>query len=111
MCVCVYVCVRAQSWATVSTPWAVALQAPLSVGSPRQEYWSGLPSPSPGDLPNPGIEPMSPALAGRFFTSSTTWQAPPTRQNYRIVTMCLRPNPSHGRPTFQALVECSGKEL
>ena len=47
----------------------VALQAPLSMGFPRQEYWSGLPFPSSGDLPNPGIEPMSPALAGVFFTT------------------------------------------
>ena len=53
-----------------ATPWAVALQAPLSVGFPRQEYWSGLPFPSPGDLPEPGIELVSPALSGRF---STCW--------------------------------------
>ena len=39
------------------------------MGFPRQEYWSGLPPPSPGDLPDPGIEPMSPALVGRFFTT------------------------------------------
>jgi len=39
------------------------------MGFPRQEYWSGLPFPSPGDLPDPGIEPMSPALVGRFFTT------------------------------------------
>ena len=51
------------------TPWVVAHQAPLSVGFPGQEYWSELPFPSPGDLPNPGIEPSSPALAGRFFTT------------------------------------------
>ena len=51
------------------TPWTVSCQVPLSLGFPRQEYWSELPFPSPGDLPNPGIEPMSPALAGRFFTS------------------------------------------
>ena len=48
------------------TPWTVAHQAPLSMGFPRQEYWSGLPFLFPGDLPNPGIEP---ALAGRFFTT------------------------------------------
>ena len=50
---------------TLETPWTVALQAPLSMDSPsRQEYWSGLPFPSPGDLPHPGIEPSpgSPAL-------------------------------------------------
>ena len=45
----------------------VALQAPLSMGFSRQDYWSGLPYPSPGDLPNPGIEPDSPALAGEFL--------------------------------------------
>ena len=44
------------------TPWTVAHQAPLSMGFSRQEYWSGLPFPSPGDLSNPGIEPTSPAL-------------------------------------------------
>ena len=44
------------------TPWTVAYQAPPSVGFSRQEYWSGLPFPSPGDLPNPGIEPRSPPL-------------------------------------------------
>ena len=51
------------------TPWTVALQAPWSMGLPRQGCWSGLPFLSPGDLPNPGIQPTSPALAGRFFTS------------------------------------------
>ena len=45
-----------------ATPWAVAYQGPLSMGFFRQEYWSGLPFPSPGDLPDPGIEPRSPAL-------------------------------------------------
>ena len=52
------------------TLWTAALQAPLSMGFSRQEYWSGLPFPSPGDLPDPGIKPMSPALAGRFFTTA-----------------------------------------
>ena len=51
------------------TPYTVAHQAPLSMGFFRQEYWSGLPLPSPGDLPNPGINPVSPALAGGFFTT------------------------------------------
>ena len=45
-----------------ATPWTVAQQAPLSMGFSRQEHWSGLPFPSPGDLPDPGIEPRSPAL-------------------------------------------------
>ena len=51
------------------TPGTVAHQAPLSMGFPRQDYWSGLPFPSPGDLLNPGIKPVSPALAGKFFTT------------------------------------------
>ena len=54
------------------TPWTIAHQAPLSMGFPRQECWSGLPFPFPGDLPDPGIEsvsPASPALAGGFFTT------------------------------------------
>ena len=58
--------------------WTVAHQAPLSVGFSRQEYWSGLPGPLPGHLPDPGIEPStltSPTLAGGFFTTSATWEA------------------------------------
>ena len=54
------------------TPWAVSHQPPLSMRFFRQEYWSGLPFPTPGDLPDPGMEPMclvSPALAGKFFTT------------------------------------------
>ena len=51
-----------QSCSTLATPWAVALQAPLFMRFSRKEYWSGLPFPSPGDLPNSGIEPGSPAL-------------------------------------------------
>ena len=59
-------------------PWTVAHQAPLSLEFPRQEYWSGLPFPSPGDFPDPGIEPVSPALADGFFyhwatRESNTW--------------------------------------
>ena len=60
------------------TPQTVARQATLSMGFSREEYWSGLPFPSPGDLPDSGIEPTSfipPVLAGRFFTTSATWEA------------------------------------
>ena len=62
-----------------ATAWTVAHQVPLSMGFSRQEYWSGLPCPPPGDLPDPGIEPTSlmfPALAGRFFTTSATLKVP-----------------------------------
>ena len=60
------------------TPWTVACPAPPTMEFSRQKYWSGLPCPSPGDLPDPGIEPVSltsPALAGRFFTTSAPWEA------------------------------------
>ena len=73
---CVYV--LSHVW-LFATPWTVACQVPLSMGFPRQEYWSALPFPPPGDLPNPGIETVplgSPALAGRLFTTSATWEAP-----------------------------------
>ena len=59
--------------------WTVSCQAPLSLGFPSQDYWSGLPCPPPGHLPDPGVEPVSPtlpALADRFFTTSVTWKAP-----------------------------------
>ena len=58
--------------------WAVACQAPLSMGFSKQEYWSRLPCPPPGDLSDPGIKPTSltsPTWAGRFFTTSTTREA------------------------------------
>ena len=61
-----------------ATLWTIAHQAPLSVRFSRQEYWSGLPCPSPGHLPISGIKPgspMSPALVGRFFATSVTWEA------------------------------------
>ena len=76
-----YFCVRAkllqlsQLFVTLGT---VACQALLSIGFSRQEYWSELPCPPPGDLPDTGIKPvslMSPALAGGFFTTSATWEA------------------------------------
>ena len=62
-------CLAAKSRPTLTNPWTVARQAPLSMGFPSQEYWSGLPFPSPGDLPDSGIEPASPALAGGVFTT------------------------------------------
>ena len=61
-----------------ATLWTVACHVPPSMGFSRQEYWSGLPCPPPGDLPDLGIEPASPAslaLADGFFTTSATWEA------------------------------------
>ena len=77
MCVCVF----DRNWQSLShvqlftNPWTVVHQAPLSVEFSRQEYWSGLPFPSPGDLPNPGIKPVSPASRGRVFTVWATREA------------------------------------
>ena len=84
--VCLCVCMLSRFchvWFFV-TPWTVSHQAPLSIGFSRQEYWSGLPCPTPGDLPNRGLRSnlmwfeslKSPALTGWFFTSSATWEAP-----------------------------------
>ena len=64
-------------------PWTIARQAPLSMGFPRQEYWSGLPFPSPGDLPEPGIKPEALALSGRFFTTE-----PPGKPLYVLCAAC-----------------------
>ena len=72
LCVCVLS--RVQLFVTL---WTVAYQAPLSTGISRQEYWSGFPYPPLGDLSNSEIEPtspLSPALAGRFFTTKATWE-------------------------------------
>ena len=95
------------------TPWTVAYQAPQSMELFRQEYWSGLPFPSPGDLPNPGIEPRSPALqrvghdwatelnsrtAGRHFTVCATREGPAKdcrAYNVLVAQSCLTLQ-SHG---------------
>ena len=69
---CSITCMLSPNW-LFATPWTVAHQDPLSMGFPRQEYWSGLPCPPPGDLPDSGIEPWmsltSPAMAGGVFTT------------------------------------------
>ena len=64
------VCVCAESCPMLSNPMACTPQAPLSIGFSRQEYWSGLPFPSPGDLPYPGIKPLSSVLGGFFITEA-----------------------------------------
>ena len=76
----VRVCARALSCSVISdwAPWTAIHQAPLSMEFSRQAYWSGLPFPTLGDLPDPGIELASlvvPALAGKFFTTGATWEA------------------------------------
>ena len=75
ICVCVPVC---SAMSDSVTPWTIACQAHPSMEFSRQEYWSGLPFPPPGDLPNPGIFqthiPVATALAGRFFTTEPPWK-------------------------------------
>ena len=66
----------AKSCPTLATPWTVACQAPLFMGFSRQEYWSGLPFRSPGDLPNPRIEPESPALQADSLLSEPLGKPP-----------------------------------
>ena len=70
---CVKLLSRVQLFATL---WTVASQAPLSMGFSKEEYWSGLPFPSPGDFPNPGIEPGSPALQADTLSSGPQGSSP-----------------------------------
>ena len=72
------------------TLWTVAHQDPLSMEFPRQEYWTGMPCPPPGDIPNPGSEPVVSALAGEFFITSATWEAPTKAEDQRIDAFELR---------------------
>ena len=74
----------AKSCPTLATSWTVARQAPLSMGFPKYEYWSGLPFPPLGDLPDLGIEPTSSALAGRIFTSEPPGK-PAIKQNPNLL--------------------------
>ena len=74
---------------TLGTQWTVACQAPLSMGFFRHGYWSGLPFPSPGDLPHPGIKPGSPTFADKFLTEWTersynTWHGSPAHSPLRV---------------------------
>ena len=97
----VCVCLVAQLCLTLATPWTVAHQAPLSMGFPRQEYWSVFPCPPPGDLPDPEIEPKyptSPELTSGFLTTSAAWG----RRQWHP-TPVLLPGKSHG---WRSLVGC-----
>ena len=73
------------SCSVVSNSWTVARQAPLSMGFSRKEYWSGLAFLSPGDLPDPGIKPASPALAGEFFSLPLSHQGSSNLHNLNSV--------------------------
>ena len=67
------------------TPWTVACQVPPSMGFSRQEYWSGLPFPSPGDLPDPGIEPRSPALQADALPSEPPGKSKEVRAELGLI--------------------------
>ena len=85
VCVCVCVCVY-----PFMTLWTVAHQAPLSMRFPRQKYWSGLPFPTPRDLPDPGMEPTSPVsstLAGDFFTTEPSGKLSSVQSLSRVLTL------------------------
>ena len=90
VCACSFSCVR-----FFVTLWTVASQGPLSMGFSRQEYWSGLPFPSPGDLPDPGIKPASSALASGFFTTKLQ------------VSLCLHAKSLQSCPILCDPMDCS----
>ena len=102
--VCVCVCAKSLMCLTFATPWTVAHQASLSMEFSRQEYWSGLPFPPPGYLPNPGMEPASlafRALAGRFFTTAPSGK-PLERETGQLIRMSRMDTQykAHARSTY-----------
>ena len=84
-----------------ATPWTVACQAPLSMGFSRQEYWSGLPFPSPGDLPNPGIEPGSPTLQAEALSSE-----PPGKPYHYLWSLLKLMSIESGMPSNHLIFCC-----
>ena len=88
LCIYIYCCyLVSKSYLTLATPWTITHQASLSMGFPRQEYWSGLPFPCPGDLSNPGTECMSLSLAGEFFATEL-----PGKHRYTYPLFCRFPS-------------------
>ena len=81
----------------LATPWTAAYQAPPPMGFPRKEYWSGLPFPSPGDLPDSGIEPRSPTLQADALTSE-----PPGMSEECVISLVL----SHCSKDFETVGQC-----
>ena len=83
----------------LATPWTGAHQAPLSMEFPRQAYWSGLPFPSPGDLPDTGVEPASPALTGGFFITEPLGK--PCLALEPLPGTTTPSSPPHQKPEFE----------
>ena len=94
---------------SLTTPWTVARQAPLSIGFSRQEYWSGLPFPSLWDLPNLEIGPASPALAGGFFTTETVNEG--VMCNYVRLIHCRRLPSAVSGPYYAGEHRASERDL
>ena len=89
MCGCVCVCCRFSCVSLFATRWTVACQVPLSMGFPRQEYWSGLPCPSPRDLREPGMEPTSPALQADSLSTESPGKPPKMYTEYLTLGQVL----------------------
>ena len=107
VCVFVCVCARAHMVSHIQlfmTPWTVAHQAPLSMEFSRQEYWSGLPFPSPEDLLNPGIEPRSPALQADSLPSESPGSLAPSKP--RSLSVHENPGPCHSHPPRASYRTC-----
>ena len=93
------------------TAWTVAYQSLPSMGFSRQEYWSGLPFPSPGDLPSPGIEPASPALAGWFFTTQPPGSLPVMTPKCLFLTwICMWENSFYTHPLVRTRLHLVWKD-
>ena len=99
---CAVRCLVSQSCPISVTPWTVAHQAPLSMGFPRQEFWSGLPSPTPGDLPNTEIEPRSPTLQEDSLPS----EPPGKPMNTELGSLSLLQGISPTQELNQGLLNC-----
>ena len=99
-------CMLSHVW-LFATLWTAVHQPPLSMGFPRQEYWSGLSFPTPGDLLDPGIKPrspVSPALAGRFFTTATPGKPKVQAKTLRVILDSLLPFTHHGHSVRNSVV-------
>ena len=116
---CFLVCHKSSCILLFAILWTVAHQTPLTMGLSQQEYWSGLPFPPPGDLPDPGIEPASPALAGGFFTHwAGTKESAPRVQFHYLQTLInwnlIRTSGFHshleGKPLFLKSAWCKWKK-
>jgi len=87
---------------TLCNPMDCSLPGPPSMGLSRQEYWNGLPFPSPGLLPDPGIQPTSPALAGRFFTTEPSEKPISKHKHHMLKVLGCTLSPTSWRPSYVA---------